>query len=691
MCKLSLSHVQIMLVMAAMAAAITASADALPSAFQVIPELREVELRDGPGLEFGGLKAVHIRDDTPRPIMGPILSPLPQTAERVPGTLMLRLTDDPRVPSSPEGYVLRISEGRAAIGAHEPAGLFYGCQTLEQLLEDARDTGATIPACTITDYPALSYRAVHFDVKHHLDRMEYYYDSINRLARYKINAIIFEFEDKLGYRRRPLVGAPHAISIEEMAALTAYARDRHIEISPLVQGMGHAGFILKHPELAHLRENPENPWAFCPQLDETYALQFDLYLDAIEATPGSRYVHIGGDEVRQIGLCERCKPIMDEQGDLPLFLMWLERTCAFVDEQGRTPILWDDMIFKHADLWDSLKNDMDPDELAQLWGKGIPLLDELLKKYPENAVYMRWNYTLARQEGNIRALDWFRERGLPVMIGTAAQNTSMLIPLADRVDVTRSFVGLAAERELLGLLSTAWDDASPHMETYWRGFVAAGEFGWSPEGRTLEEYERAYLQRAFGPEWVGATDLYKDLSDACVFWDLALRQGTSRRRDPKVIDLPDLATPGAWSQKHEERLDRAQQEVEQYARVAPQLGELTKKARRNRYHLELLAAINDFQVTASHLLLALKACDVAEQADRAPAMKEVRRLLDEFDQPWARLQAVYAKTRFLTHPEGFVHDRYHHVASHSTDHSWMVEADKEYHARVREWLDANGG
>ncbi len=104
--------------------------------------------------------------------------------------------------------------------------------------------------------------AVHFDVKHHLDHMNYYYESIDRLAKYKINAIVFEFENKLRYQERPLVGTSHAISIEEMHALSQYAADRHIEIIPLVQGLGHATFILKHEKYKSLREQEDNKWAF---------------------------------------------------------------------------------------------------------------------------------------------------------------------------------------------------------------------------------------------------------------------------------------------------------------------------------------------------------------------------------------------------------------------------------------------
>ena len=86
--------------------------------------------------------------------------------------------------------------------------------------------------------------------------MEYYYQEIDKLARYKINAVIWELEDKLRYTRRPEIGAPNAISKQEMQALCRYAKERNIEITPLVQGLGHAGFILKHHW--ELRENPDS-------------------------------------------------------------------------------------------------------------------------------------------------------------------------------------------------------------------------------------------------------------------------------------------------------------------------------------------------------------------------------------------------------------------------------------------------
>ena len=618
--------------------------------------------------------------------MGPILSSLPNTEHTEKGTLILVLSRDKSLPESEEGYVLTISDGRAEISSRGEAGLFYGCQTLEQMLEDARDTGTAVPACRIIDYPALSYRAIHIDVKHHLDTMKYYYDSVDRMARYKINAIIFEFEDKLRYRRRPLVGAPQAISIDEMAALTNYARERHIEISPLVQGLGHATFILKHEKYAHLREVPDSQWAFCPVDEGTYEVLFDLYLDAFDATPGSRYLHVGGDEVGEIGQCPRCKPMAEKEGKLALNLYWLNRVCDFARKHDRIPIFWDDMIFKYAGLWNTMGSDFSHEKVVELWKKGEPILDSVLEQYPKNCVYMRWNYSLARQEGNIRALEWFRKQGLKVMIATAAQNVHPLLPQDDRVKIIQSFIKLADEKDIDGMLCTAWDDSSPHMETYWWGLIASAEFSWSPDARTLEEYETAFLQREFGPDCVDAVELYAELYQAVSFWNRALCEKGNHRRIERLLDVPNLANPGEWSQKHKDRLKTAEKEAERYMRLKAQLEDLTKKARRNRYHLELLSAINDFQVTSAHMLLALRDCDTAYNVKQDRSFSGIPLVFEEFDRAWEKLQKVYEKTRFIFYPENYIKDRYFHLASQSEDLSWMIKMEKQYHKLIRDWI-----
>ncbi len=703
---------------------ISAYADTLPFPFKIVPEPQSVTLLKGQGLQPGILQYVLIKGNFKAPVMGAILSQLTIGNPAGKGTLTLILDKTITSISSEEGYLMNISKDKAEIIATSEAGLFYGCQSLEQLLEDARDFHKPVPSCTITDYPVLSYRAVHFDVKHHLDHMNYYYESIDRLARYKINAVVFEFEDKLRYQLQPLVGAPQSISMDEMASLTKYARERHIEITPLVQGLGHATFILKHEAYASLRELPWNDWAFCPLHEGAYQVLFDLYRDAIKATPGSKYLHIGGDEIGNIGLCPRCKPTADKEGMMSLNLYWLKRVCEFAKENNRIPIFWDDMPLQHAGLYKTTWSDeVTQAEANEAWKQGVPKLDSLQTDFPKNCVYMRWNYSMATQPGNILALDWYKSHGLKAMIATATNAEGGMLFQSDERDKgmassgiisIRSFIQLAAEKKISGMLCTAWDDKSPHMENYWRGFIAAAEYSWSPNGRTLEEYDEAWLQREFGISIPGYTNFNAQLRKGSVLWyeaffkkgnlfddDNALQsmkhvehwltplEGQENKHldyTTKLIELPDLTSPGSWSQKYKDRLSRSVIEINNYTAVVQKLKELYNTSRRNKYYWKLSLALYDLQITAPRLLLALKQSDSPDKAQQKTGIEEVKKALINFRQAWEEVLAVYGQTRFVSYPTNYIPDRYFHLASQREDLTWMIQAEELYEGMIKKWL-----
>jgi hypothetical protein len=702
-----------------------ASAQKLPSPFVILPEPQTIILSSESGLDAGKLKYLRLQGDFNRPVMENILSQLTIGKSKGIGTLTLILDSALNSLPSEEGYILTISNTEAEIAAKGEAGLFYGCQSLEQLLEDARDFEKPVPSCKIIDYPVLSYRAVHFDVKHHLDHMNYYYESIDRLARYKINAVVFEFEDKLRYQRQALVGAPQSISIDEMAALTKYAMDRHIEITPLVQGLGHATFILKHQEYAHLREIPWNRWAFCPLNEGTYQVLFDLYRDAIAATPGSRYLHIGGDEIGNIGLCPRCKPTAEKEGMMSLNLYWLKRVCEFAEENNRIPIFWDDMPLKIAGLLESTDSyDMPLPIVEQFWKNGIPLLDSLLSDFPKNCVFMRWNYSMARQPGNINALDWYKSRGLKAMIATATNTNGGLLFQEDERDqgvnssgisTIRSFIQLAAEKNINGALCTAWDDKSPHMENYWRGFIAAAEYCWSPKGRSLEEFDYAWLQREFGLSVPGYLSFNDKLRKGSVLWYegffrngsflsdenalqslvqlehwLAPLEGQEKKQfdySSKLIDLPDLNSPGTWSLKYKDRLEKALLEYNNYKNLSGKLVELYNSSSRNNYYWKLSLALYNFQFTTPKILLALKEADNPDKKKQQKGLEGVKKAMKEFDGVWQELQLIYSQTRFISFPVNYVPDRYFHLASQREDMSWMTQVDELFFEKINKWMD----
>lgn len=695
----------------------------LPSPFEIIPKPQKVEIYKGESLKYQKLTSLEMTGLTERPVMGEILSRLVE-AKSNEVRLSLVLDSTLLETGNPEGYVLNIQDGHVEIRSAGEAGIFYGCQTLEQLLEDARDFDIDIPACKITDYPALSYRAVHFDVKHHLDHMHYYYTSIDRLARYKINAVIFEFEDKLQYVRQPLVGASQGISIDEMAALTKYAAARNIEISPLVQGLGHATFILKHEHYADLREIPGKSWVFCPADEGTYNVLFDMYSDAMDATPGSKYLHIGGDEIGDIGTCPRCKPIAEKEGMMSLNLYWLNRVCNFIVANGRTPIFWDDMPLKQAGVYESTWNDqVNAEQAAKVWESGEANLENLVQKFPKKCVYMRWNYELGRLPGNMNALNWYKENGLPVMVSTAAQTGGLLFPKDERtgsmtnggIVAIQSFLQLAEELEVDGMLCTAWDDDSPHFETYWRGLIASAEYSWAPEGRSLEDFDRAFLQREFGTSVTDYSTLYKMLTETTAFWSTAFMRNGSRndisnaltnlqglahwipeeekeKQQKKtdftdvVIELPDANNPGEWTKLYEERLKNAEEVIGNYAVTSEGIDDLYARSKRNRYHWEIFNVLNDFQITAPKLLLAIKQCDTDNEDLRNKGIEDVKAALGEFNESWEDLKATYSKTRFITYPDNYLADRYFHYASHREDLTWMIQVEELFHSMIIDWI-----
>lgn len=663
----------------------------LDKTFQLLPQPQSVELASGQGVGYQELSCILPLNETPIPILGEMLDKLPRCSR--PGKpIRLQLTDQ-KVPTSPEGYMLEVNDKGICISARAPAGLFYGCQTLEQLIEDSRDFNVRIPAMRITDYPAIPYRAVHFDTKHHLDRMEYYYREIDKLARYKINAVIWELEDKLRYTRRPEIAAPNAISKQEMQALCRYARQRNIEISPLVQGLGHAGFILKHHW--ELRENPASDWEFCPSDPRTYELQFDLYQDAIEAMPYGKYLHVGGDEITAIGIDERCKAT--GKSPFELQMIWLRKVCDFATAHGRIPIFWDDMPLKYGGVWDLVNSNGTADEIAAKWNSGR--LDEGIRLFPKECVYMRWNYRDATQPGHQRILQWYRDKGLKVMGATAAAfGSSPFMPRENSMaGYIKGFSELVAENQLEGILATAWDDGSPHSETVWRGYIAQGEYGWNPSARSIEAFKVAHAQREFGfsPE-DNRMAFLDELEQEAFFFDDALV--SAGRRNPAwgttgftLIALPDKDAPGAWSRTYEPKITQAKKEEKRYDKICKEIEKAQRHALRNRYTLEIYEQTNHLFNFPVRLLLALHAFDTAAtNTGRQTALQQISEVCDYFQTMRTRLEETYSHTRFMQQPDGYIADQNHHnhLAAKTNGSDWWYYYEIPMIRKTKAWVNS---
>lgn len=661
--------------------------------FKLLPQPQKIEVLTGKGITSGALRSIFLNGTSQKPVLYGILNSLTLSDKSGPGVLIMNISRDQALPGSTEGYILEIKDGGVIINAKSQAGLFYGSQTLIQMLEDANHQQVAIPACRITDYPDIPYRAVHLDIKHHLDAGYYYYRMIDRLAGIKINAIIVEFEDKLRYRKAPLIGSSHAISIEEFEAISRYAKERHIEISPLVQGLGHASFILKHEKYKKLRDNPASDWSFDAVNPETYMLQFSLYEDAIAATPYGKYLHVGGDEVGDLGMSDLAKK--SGLNAIQLQMQWLQKVCGFAQTHNRIPIFWDDMVFKLSGLYQTTWDPTVPvEEVNRIWKDSAHRLDENFNLFPAECIYMRWNYDSPGLLGNNKAIDWYRTHNLKVMAATAAQTMWPMLPREkSNFQSIKDFCKITSEKKLSGILCTAWDDCSPHFETYWRGFHDFAFFSWNYNDITVGDVHAMFRHRFYAPALSDTLFEFQDLMEqALVFWETALIEKGHRNNYPEKIDLIDLPDPGKigkWSELYGQRINRAKEEMSRYQLIKNRIQKSMKVTRRNEYSLALMNQINELQIYPSNLLLLLEKYDKSPVGSAKQAARDqVKNYVNSFSELRKNFEDVFSMTRILNNPADYILDQnvHEHLANGSNRNDWMYVYELAMNSKINNWL-----
>ncbi len=656
------------------------SSGGLEGEFRLLPVPQQFEITGASSLRGSDIQSYFAGNLADLPVRGELLKSIQPVIKSSQAQILCEI--EYSMDLKDEGYTLAITRNKIVLTGKDRAGLMYGFMTLEQLMEDAQEQDIPLPMCRITDYPLLSYRAIHLDLKHHRMKSDYYYRLLDNLARYKVNAIIAEMEDKLAYERQPEVGSPDALSINEWKKLSEYAMERNIEISPLIQGLGHASFILKHDIYKDIRDDPESDWAFNPLDPKTYEVQFDLYLDAIEATPYGKYLHVGGDEVHTTGRGSGKSP-------LELQLNWLDKVSRFAQEHGRIPIFWDDMPIKHADLYRPMfDTKLTREEIDNLWKENEHKLVEFLDLFPKNCIYMRWNYSSPHAKGNIKAMEWFLEHGFQVMGATAGQTRWVLMPQNEsNMENIRSFATTSIKKGLDGLLLTLWDDDSPHFELYMRGILAFAEYTWSGDQRGKEEIKAAYRQREFSQSLAGSEYAFVDqLEQSVAWWNNSLLkrgrrndlQALSDPAEERVIDLPTGGEKGTWAEKYAERLELAAKVLKDCKEVASRIETSMSMAIQNQYRLEVYEQVNNLVQFSANALLVMQAYDVAQnEQDEAEALNSIRNLSEEFEILTNHLEKVYGETRILSKPEGYLldQDHHHHLANQAISFDWQFVAE----------------
>lgn len=282
-----------------------------------------------------------------------------------PAEITLRI--DPAVAAS-EGYTLSVGETAEIVGADE-AGLFYGVQTLLQLLREDEDGSWSLRQADVSDAPRFPRRGVMLDVARHffgVDDVKRFIDAASAL---KLNHLHLHLSDDQGWRIEiaswPLLteraGATAAggdpggfYTKDDYREIVAYAASRHMIVIPEIDLPGHTHAIgVAYPELVEapvlndeliaesarlgqplpVAGEPYLGWGVghsSVRIHEARAYDFvrDVVRELAELTPGP-YLHVGGDE-----------SLGTPQADFDLFA---ERVTAIVVEAGKTPVAWHEM------------------------------------------------------------------------------------------------------------------------------------------------------------------------------------------------------------------------------------------------------------------------------------------------------------------------------------------------------------
>ncbi|MFS0712736.1 family 20 glycosylhydrolase [Microbacterium sp. 2P01SA-2] len=283
----------------------------------------------------------------------------------------------------PESYRLAVDEHRVSIRGADAAGVFYGVQTLGQLIARSPD-GWVVPAVDIADQPRYEYRGVMLDVARHFHDVATVTAYLERAASLKFNVLHLHLSDDQGWRlalsRRPELTARASSSAvgggdggfytaDDYRAIVAHAAANHMTVVPEFDMPGHTHAVgLAYPEVAAAPalDRWDAAGGPTPVAGETYtgigvgfsslrigAAATDAFVDDIltelaELTPGP-YLHFGGDEAHGT-------PAAD-------FAEFVARTSRVIAGLGKTPIAWHEA---------GAAGDLAPGTIGQYWGFVTP-------------------------------------------------------------------------------------------------------------------------------------------------------------------------------------------------------------------------------------------------------------------------------------------------------------------------------
>lgn len=379
-----------------------------------------------------------------------------------------RLVDKPviylkRGTGEPESYRLKISAGRIEITGADEAGLFYGVNTLRQII---RNCGSRLPVLLINDQPYFKYRGFYHDVtRGKVPTLETLMELVDRISFYKLNQLQLYVEHSFAFEGMSEVwqGAD-PLTAEEILLLDEYCRKRHVELVPSLATFGHLYQALSTRSFGHLAELEAGPGRKYSWIDRQIHHTLDVsnpesfefvksMLDQYIPLFSSNKFNICCDETFDLGTGKN-KKLAAEVGKGRLYIDFLKKIVQHVKSYDKQVMFWVDIILEQP---------------------------ELLAELPAGLICLNWEYNREPDEDKVRVV---HEAGIRQYVCPGVSGWNRLMNDLDTAfSNIEKMVSYGRKYDAIGILTTDWGDYGHinFLGNSMPGMVFAAAISWNPE------------------------------------------------------------------------------------------------------------------------------------------------------------------------------------------------------------------
>ena len=363
-----------------------------------------------------------------------------------------------------EGYVIVPTERGLAVIADTSAGVFYGAQTVKQLVT-GNGSSTTLHKALIRDWPAMRYRGLSDDLSRGpFPTLEFQKRQIQTMAAYKIDVYSPYFENTLQYQSNPVPGLPGgSMSREDVRELVDYASQYHVTIIPEQEAFGHLHHVLKYEQYAPLAETPMGN-VLAPGQAGSLKLIGQWFNEIAAMFPGP-FVHIGADETADLGKGQTQAAVAAE-GLGAVYVDFLSHIHDQLAPLHRRLLFWGDIAMH------------DPPEV---------------KRLPKDMIAVAWTYS-PEPNGFEPWLKPYVDAGMETWVAPGVNNWSRVYP--DNDYALRNIQGFVRDGQAAhstGMLNTAWnDDGEGLFLNDWYGVLFGAAAGWQAGSSDLAQFQNSY-------------------------------------------------------------------------------------------------------------------------------------------------------------------------------------------------------